>query len=188
MKHLLCALHGAGLCVELAVIVALSLRILAEEEWEEINHLLSNYYVPGRKPGAYPTVLITSHNNPMREGRPLPCDSPGPGAQEPAPTPPSWVASSRSHACSGHLPPFGPLTEAVPGDLKPSASLGSKLLTITGSSRAIGNVGYSSHSPRGTAGSDTRYWAGDRADSLETWLAQSMTFVTAPPPWMGRGA
>lgn len=52
MKHLLCALHAAGLCVELAVIVALSSRVLAEEEWEEVNHLLSNYCVPGRKPDA----------------------------------------------------------------------------------------------------------------------------------------
>lgn len=52
MKHLLCALHDAGLCVQLAVIMALSLWILAEEEWEEVNHLLSNYCVPGRKPDA----------------------------------------------------------------------------------------------------------------------------------------
>lgn len=37
----------------------------------------------------------------------------------------------------GHLSPFGPLTEAVLGDLKLSASFGSKLLTITGSGPAI---------------------------------------------------
>lgn len=42
----------------------------------------------------------------------------------------------------------------------------------------FGEYGDCGHSPRRITGSDAGYWLGDRASSLEAWLAQSAAFVT----------
>lgn len=57
MRHRQWALRGAGLCRELATITGLSVRISAEEEWEEASHVPSTHSVTGMTPGALSSRL-----------------------------------------------------------------------------------------------------------------------------------